>query len=1231
MAERTYTDEQLSAINTRDKTLLVSAAAGSGKTAVLTERIIRTLLDESSDVLISDMLIVTFTNAATSEMRERIASTIRERLRLFPENERLERQLNLLPLAKISTIDSFCNEIVRENAERFGISPKYRIADSSEAHLLAHGIWSRLIEEAYQGELPDVATAEEFETLADSLTGVKNTSELESVFALLYERSRSSEDGARIFSRLAEEMSGYTFENNPYIDYAMDSLKTVLAHYKPAFEKLMSSYGRFREDGAPGDIYTTSLKNILDTIADLEETDFYPTLMLILYGAAPTRRFHALGDSKGSILTAGVYKNFKSAIERLYERYFIYPSQEWTHTLEYLSRQLKILARFMERFDEVFLAAKTERGILEHADVERLALESLVGEDGLPTELAEYYRKRFSAIYIDEFQDINETQGKIFSAIARENNLFMVGDVKQSIYGFRSARPEIFERMKNAFPPIESSEGSPSATVFMSKNFRCDRPVIDFVNKIFDTAFDLTQKSMAYTEGDRLSYAKLFDGGEPEYRDVRLQLFPKETVTSHTPLGRAREIQPVWTALQIWKLVGKETLNSGKKISPSDIAIIMRKDQGRAEDYAAALELFGIPASYPKKKSFLSKPEIQLILALLNTIDNPERDIYLAGAMLSPIFSFTADELYTVRQADRDSSLWRSLIAYSQNNPEDTHARTFIETVRKYRAIAENERIDTFLGRLYTDLHILSLAGGEGKTDSLMALLGAARSLAASSYEGLHAFISYVNALLEEDKDLIEEKEGSLEDAVKIMTVHKSKGLEFPVVFLVDATVDLVSTMDKRGSIAYSDKYGMAMRERMPGGPVLFANPVYNVIIDSNLDRAVEEEMRVYYVALTRARERLTILGATNKSRTAYEEEMQSLSFVKSPQLLREVKSFMDVIFISGLGSEVSWKFNGQEIAANSSKIKFSQETLDEQAKLLTVIAKREHLDVNETLQKYLPDYDRSALFIEQHISDGEEITSKSEGLYEAIMERLTYRYPSEHLTTLPEKMSVSRLSPSLLDEEDGEERLTIDGVPAESEKKLGRMPEFIRPDKISESKKRGIATHNFMQFFDVASLISHGAEAELERLVENRFISKKNSLLVRLSEIELFKTSKLLSEMKAAKNLYRELRFSVMLPASLFTENPERRELYRDSELLLQGVIDCIIEDAEGNLHLIDYKTDRLSREELCDRSLAEAKLRESHSRQLNYYALAIEKIFGRRPKTVRVYSLMLGDCVDV
>ena len=1232
MAERTYTEEQLSAINTRDKTLLVSAAAGSGKTAVLTERIIRTLLDENSDIEISDMLIVTFTNLAMGEMRERIASSIRERLRLCP-SERLERQLNSLPLAKISTIDSFCNEIVRENAERFGISPKYRIADSTEAHILAHSIWSYLIEEAYRGNLPEIATAEEFETLADALTGVKNTSELEEVFEVLYQRSRSSEYGAGIFSRLAEEMGGYTFLNNPYVEYAMEALDTALKHYKPTFEMLLSNYGEyFEESGEPKDTFTNNLKTILNDISDIEEAEhFYPSVRLILSAGFPTMLFHNK-DKEASFLARGTYKNFKSAMERLYERYFVYTSGEWEHALRYLSGELKILARFMEKFDELFFSAKTERQILEHADVEKLAADALVSKDGSPTELAEYYKKRFSAIYIDEFQDINETQGRIFSAIARENNLFMVGDVKQSIYGFRSARPEIFERMKSAFPPIESAKDNSSATVFMSKNFRCDRSVIDFVNKIFDTAFAFTKKSMSYSDADRLTYAKLCDEGEPVCKEVRLQLFTKETVRAYTPLERPRDILPLWTALQIRKLLDTETLNSGKKISPSDIAIIMRKDQGRAEEYASALELFGIPSSFPKKKNFIGKPEIRLILCLLNAIDNPERDIYLAGCMLSPIFNFTADELYTIRCADTGTSLWRSLTSYSEKNPEDTHASDFINTVRKYRLIAENEKIDAFISRLYSDFHLLALAGGEGKTESLMLFLFAARSFSASSYEGLYGFISYVNALIDADKDLIEEKESVADDAVRIMTVHKSKGLEFPVVFLADATVDLVSSMDKRGTIAYSDKYGMAMRERMPGGLVLFSNPIYNIIIDSNIDRAVEEELRVYYVALTRARERLFVVGATNKKRAEYEEDMKILSLQKTPQILKEAKSFMDIIFAAGLGESVSWKFDGQLSEDCSSRIVFREDAIDGQARLLTAIAERERLNVNDALREYLPDYNRSGYLGDADILDklGEKDNEEDGKLYSAIVERLSFRYPNEHLTTLPEKMSVSHLSPSLLDEED-EIRLTVDGEPLREERALGRLPEFMKPDKKNESKKRGIATHNFMQFFDIDSLISHGAEAELKRLVENQFISEKNSLLVRLSEIELFERSSLLSDMKKAKNLYRELRFSVMLPASLFTENPERKELYRDSELLLQGVIDCIIEDADGNLHVIDYKTDRLTREEMLDRSLAEEKLRKSHFQQLRYYALAVEKIFGKAPTTVRVYSLMLGDTVDV
>ncbi len=1239
MGKREFTNEQKAAINTRDKSLLVSAAAGAGKTATLTERIIQSLTDSEHPEDINRMLIVTFTNAAVAELRERITAALKDKLSEDPENRRLEHQLYMLPSARISTIDSFCNDILKNNTEKFGISPRYRIADPIEADILARSILSALIDAAYRGEISEVITPKRFEELAICLTGVKNEDSLEDVIRILYERSKSHEVGVSLFRNFAERLVEFEerpIERNAYGEYAMRRAKETASHYLQTIhtlEKSMEKDDKYADTVTADAAFLSRIENA-NTYAEMRsalraDISSIPT---IRGGKNPFQEdYYAVRDAMKEAIT-----------KKCADRYFSYTEEEWKNHLREQRAFLSDLAAFIEKFDEIYFEEKRSRSMLEYSDVERLTHLALRDKNGEPSELALSLREQFTSVYIDEYQDVNSLQNEIFLAISRPNNRFTVGDIKQSIYGFRGACPNIFADMKNTYPPLRESKGSDAASIFMSKNFRCDEGIIDFVNSVFDNMFSLTADSIGYVNEDRLAFAKIYESQKkPPYRRPEVHLFSKEDF-NQSERGKDfkyRDLAPEWTAKKIKELLTDGRLNSGEPIRPSDIAIILRKDHGRIAKHIEALESLGIKSKAPENKNFFLNPDVQLMLCLLNSIDNPMRDIYLAGLMLSPLFSFTPDELYAAR-THRCRSLWESVKSYSESNPDNTKFSSFIDRLNRYRLISEGMKVDELIQRLYSETGLLALAANGGSCENLMLLYNYARKFESSSFEGLYSFINYVNTVIESGVSFRSNKEGEHEDAVSILTVHKSKGLEYPVVFISDAATSLVSQNEKTAKIAFSDVYGPAAKLRMPGGLALVESPIYNVITDSNVERSVEEELRVYYVALTRARERLFIVGAPDTS--SKEKFLSGIALKRiytSPYSIKEMKTFVDILYSVDSTAKITWHSdekegdkkaqNPQVLLPNADKTQenegeksiFTGEEEPKESGLDSVpVSTNQPLAASSLEEKAPPTELREA---SPSNGEGREI-------YTSLIDRFSFEYPKKLLAELPEKMSISNLSPSVLDGNEEETKLTIDSEKKE-EKKSGILPEFVNGSPEKESARRGIATHNFLQFFDLKRLSESEPKEELDMLVRGDFISEENAKKVRLKEIGLFKKSRLFSEMKEAKKLYREFRFSVNLPARLFTENPEKQRLLAEETVLLQGVIDCIIEDSDGNLHLIDYKTDRLTSEELSNREAAEKKLSDKHSRQLSYYALATQKIFGKAPVTIRVYSLPLGDTVEV
>ena len=1205
-----WTPEQQKAIDTRDRTLLVSAAAGSGKTATLTERIIKSILDEENPIDIERMLIATYTNAAVDELRDRIGKAIKKAALENPENTRLEEQLLKLKDAKILTITAFCNSILRSCAESIGLTPNYRIAEPAEAKILSSSVLEALINAAYEGDISDVCTAEEFIEVADCISNVKHAEGLSNVIAQIFEKLTYTERGIDTLGDLIEEYNPERFvtvEKTFIGSYIIKELKEAFGAYKSAYENLLRTATEERLDVKNLPVAESDFALIQKILSETE----YDAIFRTLCSTKPD------GLSKGKEEATEFYlglkflhTHFNEDFKKFSNELFFYSTAEWQDLYTKLYKLLKILYKFLKKYNDVFLEEKRSRGVCEFSDVERYAYEALYNPDGSVTDLARELSDKFDAIYVDEYQDVNALQGKVFAAISKPYNRFMVGDIKQSIYGFRSSRPEIFLDMKNSFPLIGSEGDYPAASIFMSNNFRCDSMVVDFVNGVFDTLFGLFGDKIGYVPDDKLKFSKIYEKGTTPrgiVPEIHILEKPRSTKTgdSEDPADEIineeknkNRLEAAHIANKISTLLESSTLASGKRVEPRDVAVLMHSVKTElAEELTNALNKHGIPSSITETGDLFVCEEVLLALSFLYSVDNPRKDIYLCALMLSPLFEFTPDELLKIRKFSDKESLWEALADFTRANPSYMRGVRFIAEILKYRKASETERADTLLSMIYRESGLMALASKNGSRDNLVLLHSYARKYESTGFKGLYSFISYINEVIERGEKFPAAESVSEENAVRIMTIHKSKGLEFPVTFLAGASA---ARRSRESKICFHESFGIALRTKDDTGLAVIDNPVFHAI--SRYAKSVEfdEELRVLYVALTRAREQLYVYGASPKADAEdYLDSINRFRDVLNPYFASKAKSYLDMIMLS--------KTCGMHF-------------------------------IDSPLSEGEADTDTVEKSVTETAIDSPSTVSREE-----YVARFSFEYEKAHLEKLPKKISVSRLSPAILDVDEssvGLDEISLvesflrtdvseDDTPSISdatpEAPIPFLPDFISGKSENESRERGIATHKILQFCDFDKL-AENPEAELARLAEGEFISKEDVKLVRINELRAFVKSSLFEEIKLARALHRELRFNVFLNASGFTRDEDKKTLLSGEKILVQGVIDCLIEREDGSLHLIDYKTDRLTREELASPELAEQRLRNAHTLQLSYYKEAIAQLFGKSPSKVGVYSLHLG-----
>lgn len=1097
-----YTPSQLKAIETPTKDILVSAGAGSGKTTVLTKRIIEKLISGYS---LKDFLIVTFTKASAADLRKKLGRRLEELCIEHPEEARYRNLLYALPSADIGTIDSFCLQYVKQNAASLGLYKGVSVGDEALCDALLTAAADELISELCE------ADDEEIDLLLDNFAGFKNDNGLISALRSLYISLRkypfylSWLDG--VLKAHAEETE--TLKTEGF--FACRNGKQVRAMIE---KKLVSAKVQLKAMEAFCDTDTEAafLTDAETAFAPVE--DGFDKSYAAYCEAANNYKIRSRPSKTGEEYTAA-YNAFKAIMDS--RKNLVRRAEDLEAEYDYTGKVLSALCYIIKKLDAAYSAAKAERGIIDFADAEQLFLSLLLQntEDGaVKTPLCRSISASYKEVFIDEYQDVSPLQDAIFTAIGKGKR-FMVGDLKQSIYGFREAYPDIFMNYRDTFAPVEKD--ADNAVIYLTENFRCDEQVINFCNYLFSKTFTKESADTDYTK-EKLKRGKNESGNEPVHLTVI------ENADAETEFD--------YTAEQIVKCIYEG-------FSPSDIAVIAR-ETAAIQSALKALEKRGVPCATEKTaEDLLKQPEVLLALSLLKVIDNPNDDLSLAALLRSPIFRFTADELVKIRSfKEGGNSFYGNIIAASKGKtPLGEKCLGFLKKLSLYRTKALIMPVHSLMWYLYEDSHLLAYAP-EGREkrykDNLFMLYEMARNMESGAYKGVSVFVDYINRL-EGDGRSPKAATAAADNAVSLMTMHGSKGLEFPVVFVIGTSAK-IKKLHHKDSLSVNYRTGISVKLTKQKEGWRASTVLRNAAIAEQDGRNIAEEHRLLYVAFTRAERRLYINTAIETSLDKYSEKQSGEPSIQADLFLPCLTE----------GSDDSYTL---EVVNGEEEIP------------MTVLA--------------------------------------------AAMARGTAAPPLPPIKDTPRepKRTIAKYAVSQV------KRLENGALGTDTASLVESRKPLFAGGGDSYGVLKGTATHAFMQFADYKAA-EKDVNTEADRLLARGFISLEDRKLLDIAALEGFFLSPLYAEIKAAKRVYREKRFTTELPSALFGAEGET--------VLVQGVIDCFYENADGTYTLVDYKTDAVRHGE-------ESTLTERYGTQLYLYSLYIEKLTGKKVNRAYLYSLPL------
>ncbi|MBE6530367.1 MAG: hypothetical protein E7680_07215 [Ruminococcaceae bacterium] len=1223
-----WTDAQKTAIQLRDQLILVSAAAGSGKTAVLTERVIRRILDAKSGVKLTDLLIVTFTRSAAAELKSKIAKAIENEIAKedleSAAKDKLRDQLLQLGNAQISTIDSFYLQIVRDHFDQLGLPANFRLADENELRVLSEEILDDLIPEYYNKYEIQNASSEEnpftkirnnlFADCVDHIFDGTSSSNLNDIFLRFYESFARVKGGINALSESANLLraeSKLPFLQTHFGKIFLSRFKPFLLSYCRILEEVKAHHQTDpKAEQKQGGILADDRFHCESALEAIREKDWER-----LQGALSAFVFQRFQSVSGKPEWSERYHNARNAFSKEIQKYTVLANAitpvEQENTFLKTAEFADLLYRFYSDFQKRYRAEKIKRGVQDFNDV-RDALYQLL-KDPKNESLVQSIRDTYKEVYIDEYQDVDEIQDEIFAKIGGRNR-FMVGDIKQSIYGFRGSDPSVFANYRNTMPlaPSPESKKADSVCVFMSDNFRCDRPIVDLTNAVCPFLFSASPESIHYLPEDDLKCSKPpLEDRIFEPAPISIRIFekpPQKNDKNNTEKTEESEKAGIaelhWVAEEIGRLLREGKNDNGSNIKPSDIAILSRKKDSLAQ-FQKELETNGIPVVNISGNPVSRSPLFVDLFNLLRIVDNPYRDLPLSEYLLSDFGGFTLEDIRMLRaDFSIEKSLYDAMISAAESDhPLFKKTSAFVGWLERYRGIAAVQSADRFLRILYED----QLFRPYAFSPEFLTIYEQARSYQQSSWSGLYGFLNQLDRLVQADK--LESGFRKTENAVNAMTIHASKGLEFPVVFLVDCGRSM-QTDSHKPRLIYRKEIGFA--SNLYGEETELSCPSFlKTIADSAVkDAEIEEEVRLFYVAVTRAREKLYITATPTR-------KMES--FIAEASLIRK----NDRYSILSAKSYIDWIY-GALYRSSAALGNFDLQTVP-----FSLSAPEDAPSAPEEMPVE-KDYQNPVFKTPFQSAQQDNPTAEH---YQTILERSkTFVYPLDALQGIPTKAAASKLQKNLLDVLKGEDE----------QKAIAERLKLMNDGQLSfqgllDARKKptaaeiGSATHAFLALCNFENLSAAGAEEELKRLHEQKFISEETAKIVNLHAIKRFAESELIKKIQTAKEVYREQQFSLFVPLEELTQNRELANALAGQELFVQGSIDLLLVGEDGRIELYDYKTDHITDEEQNNPALLKKHLQDRHGNQLEIYARAVEKLFGKCPDRISIFSLSIGKIIEL
>lgn len=1157
-----WTQQQNNAITARGRNILVSAAAGSGKTAVLVERVIKKITDSKNPVDIDKLLIVTFTNNAASEMKFRITKSLKEILRNEPFNQNAQRQLNLMPNAKICTIDSFCINLVRENFFELGINQDFTNLDENEASLLEDEIISNLTDELFENNDEEfIKLVEQFNTPGNEkpfINAVKKVRRF--IYAQPFPYS-----WAYKMSELYN--SNTAFENSKWFEYIKDEADYLISIAKKCVNNNLALLNQIDDSKLNEKFENLFLndKSLIDNVSDLLNTSWDDLVKLGVPSFARLVSTAKLDEELASEIKAN-RNTYTNIIKKEIPAFLICSKEDYVKSLNTLYPIIKKLIDFVKIVDARLMVEKNERNSYSFSDTEHFAINLLFTPDGdkiIKKELADRLSAEFEEILVDEYQDTNEAQDLLFAYLSNGHNLFTVGDVKQSIYRFRLAMPNIFNSRRKLYTDYNPNDNEKSSKIILDKNFRSSKGICEYVNFIFSKVMSERVGELDYDAQNRLNF-----GADYKKNDI-----PSAQI--HILDGAKGEETDTREAMQIAKLIrkkvdSKEQIKDGdeyRDIRYSDFAILFRSMKNHVDSYVEVFTDMSIPVQCDNSSNLFENNEIKLILSLLRTIDNPTKDISLLSTMMSPVYAFTADELAQIRIENKRKNFYFSVV-----NSQNEKVLNFLEDIKNLKKLSVTMSVSNFIRYLVENKGIVAfinaMGNGEQRYQNILALISFAQKFDSGVNIGLTSFIRYIDKIIDTDKGIDSKSIVSgKDDAVTIMTVHHSKGLEFPICILAGAARNY-NTGELTENLLINTVYGFGLKVHNEERMYNIQSIPYSVIKSKSANELMSENLRVLYVAMTRAKEQfITFISCQNIERKMQTLYSKLIDGEITPYSVKSCKSDADIILLCSLFHQNAGQLRelaGCRLFANPADFDMSI------------------------------DIDKSEGFEEDEIKP--EKAEYQEGTVKKIAEKLSYKYDYLPLSNVTSKMTAS----SLDDSDTNFEYIT------------SSKPAFMNKAEMTPAM-RGTAMHTFMQFCNY-NLAKDNLDIEIENLVSGGFITEEQGKSLDKKRLASFFNSPLAKRMFNSDRIYREIKVSTFLSAN---------EVYGidfDDKILVQGIADCVFEES-GQLVLVDYKTDRVKDEN---------ELLERYKKQLTFYKYAIEKTLKMPVKKVMLYSFYLEkECI--